>query len=72
MKTAELRELSAEELNNRIDTLKRENYNLNFKSVVEQVEDNSIFRKNRREIACVKTILNERIIPEKDEKDKQE
>ena len=69
MKAAELRELSVEELNNRIETLKRENYNLNFKGVVEQVEDNSIFRKNRREVACIKTLLNERLISEKDKQE---
>ena len=56
MKTSELRELTVEELENRLETLRREIYNLKFKGVVEQIEDNSIFKKNRREIACIQTL----------------
>ena len=66
MKASELRELTVEELNNKLETLNRENYNLHFKGVVESVEDNSIFKKNRREIARIKTLLNEISKTEKD------
>ena len=59
MKVSELRELSTEELNNRLETLRRENYNLRFRAVVESIEDNSIFQKNRREIARILTVINE-------------
>ena len=59
MNVSELRELSAEELNNRLETLRRENYNLRFRAVVESIEDNSIFEKNRKEIAQILTVINE-------------
>ena len=59
MKASELRELSAEELENRMETLRREIYNLRFRRVVESIEDNSIFKKNRKEIARIKTILRQ-------------
>ncbi|MFH1706452.1 MAG: 50S ribosomal protein L29 [Planctomycetota bacterium] len=66
MKADELREMTPEELNNRIETLRREIYNLEFKSVVEQIDNNSIFRKNRREIARIRTIVKERQVKAKD------
>ena len=59
MKVSELRELSVEELNNRLETLRRENYNLRFRAVVESIEDNSIFKKNRKEIALILNVINE-------------
>jgi large subunit ribosomal protein L29 len=68
VKAAELRELSQEELYNRLETLRRENYNLRFRGVVEQIEDNSIFHKNRREIASILTIINEKKVQEMAEK----
>ena len=55
-----MRDLSVEELNNRLESLKRENFNLRFRGVVESIEDNSIFAKNRKEIARIKTVINER------------
>lgn len=67
MNSAELRELTDEELRNRLETLRRENYNLTFKGVVETIEDNSIFKKNRREVARIKTVLNERARSRKEE-----
>jgi large subunit ribosomal protein L29 len=60
VKAAELREMSVEELINREETLRREIYNLKFRGVVESIEDNSVFRKNRREIARIQTIVNEK------------
>jgi large subunit ribosomal protein L29 len=63
----ELRELSVEELDNRVETLRREIYNLKFKGVVEQIEDNSIFTKNRREIAQAKTVMAEKSRKTKEE-----
>lgn len=59
MQISELKEFSAEELRNRVETMRRENYNLRFKGIVESIEDNSIFKKNRKEIARIKTILGE-------------
>lgn len=60
MEISEMRDLSVEELNNRLESLKRENFNLRFRGVVESIEDNSIFAKNRKEIARIKTVINER------------
>jgi len=60
MKASELRELSTQELHDKLETLRRENYNLRYRSVVESIEDNSIFKKNRKDIARILTILNER------------
>jgi len=64
VETSQLRELSLEELNNRLESLRRENYNLRFRAVVESIEDNSIFQKNRKEIARILTIINEQKVHE--------
>ncbi len=60
MKIKEVRELSTEELNNRIYSLKEELYNLKRKKAVGQLEDLMEVRRVRKDIARVLTVLKER------------
>ncbi len=60
MKIKDVRELSTEELNNRIYSLKEELYNLKRKKAVGQLEDLMEVRRVRKDIARVLTVLKER------------
>ena len=60
MKIKEVRELSTEELNNRIYSLKEELYNLKRKKAVGQLEDLMEVRRVRKDIARDLTVLKER------------
>ena len=60
MKARELRELSNEELQNRIGELKGELFNLRFQSATGQLDNPTRIRRVRKNIARVHTILRER------------
>lgn len=60
MKTHEMREKSSDELQNQINDLKQELFNLRFQHATHQLEDTSKIRQVRRSIARAKTILNEK------------
>ncbi|MFQ5900744.1 MAG: 50S ribosomal protein L29 [Thermodesulfobacteriota bacterium] len=60
MKVAELRELSLEELNLKRDDLVKQLYQLKFQHVTGQLENPVMIRYVRRNIASVKTLLNEK------------
>lgn len=60
MKIKDVRELSTEELNNRIYSLKEELYNLKRKKAVGQLENLMEVRRVRKDIARVLTVLKER------------
>lgn len=62
MKIHELRELSDDELRARLDELKEELFQLRFQKASQAgaVDKPHRFRAIRREIAQIKTILNER------------
>jgi large subunit ribosomal protein L29 len=49
-----------EELKKDLDTLVKGLFNLRFRKVTDVVEDPAAFKKHRREIAQIKTILRER------------
>lgn len=55
----ELRDLSREDLEGRLAELREERFRLRFRSATESIENPVRFRTLRREIARVKTLLNE-------------
>jgi large subunit ribosomal protein L29 len=59
-KTADLRELSAEQLQARLGELKEERFRLRFRSATEAIENPIRFRTIRRDIARIQTILRQR------------
>jgi len=59
-KTADLREMSAEQLEARLGELKEERFRLRFRSATEAIENPIRFRTIRRDIARIQTILRER------------
>jgi large subunit ribosomal protein L29 len=59
-KTADLRELSAEQLEARLGELKEERFRLRFRSATEAIENPIRFRTIRRDIARIQTILRQR------------
>ena len=60
MKAAELRDLSADELQRKLKELQEELFNLRFQLATGQIENVSRIRTVRRDIARVKTIQRER------------
>ena len=59
MKPSEIRNLSAAEINAKINELREEAMNLRFQDVSGQLTDYSRVREVRRDIARLKTILRE-------------
>lgn len=57
---ADLRQKSDDELNDELQSLKREQLNLRFQTVSGQLEATSRVREVRKDIARIKTIMNER------------
>ena len=60
MKAKELRALSADELNRKADDLSQELFNLRFQLHTGHLENSARIPQVRREIARVKTILQEK------------
>jgi large subunit ribosomal protein L29 len=60
MRADEIRELSVEEIQSRIDELERERFNLRFRAASQPLEDPLRLRWIRKDIARLKTILRER------------
>ena len=60
MKAKELRKLSAEELNKKISESKKELFELRLKQSTGQLEKPSRVRELRKDVARMKTIINER------------
>lgn len=60
MKINEVRELSSEELNQKIYSLKEELFNLRRKKAVGQLENLSEIKRVRKDIARIYTVLKER------------
>ncbi|NLO89566.1 MAG: 50S ribosomal protein L29 [Clostridia bacterium] len=64
MKAKELRELTTEELEQKVGELKRELFNLHFQLATGQLENHMRIKQVRKDIARVKTILRERELKE--------
>ena len=60
MKPSEIREMSAAEINAKVNELRNEAMNLRFQDVSGQLTDYSRVREVRRDIARLKTILREK------------
>ncbi len=60
MKAAELRELTDEELNLKLEELRRENLNNRFQLTTQQLEKTAKVRFVKRDIARIKTIMSQR------------
>ena len=61
-KTAELRNLDIEELENKLNETRQELFNLRFQLVTGQLDNNSRIREVRRHVARITTLLREREI----------
>ena len=60
MKTAELRDKSVDELNTRERDLNEQLFKLRFQRATGRIENPNKIREVKREIARIKTLLNER------------
>ena len=60
MKATELREKSAEDLNKQLLTLREEQFKLRMQKSTGQLGQTHLLQQNQREIARVKTVLNEK------------
>ena len=60
-KPADLRTKTADELNDQLLTLKKEQFNLRFRRASGQLENTARVGQVRRDIARIKTILGERM-----------
>ena len=61
MSVNDLRELSVLELENKIVDLKKELMDSRFELATSQIEDTSVFRKIKKEIAQANTVLSEKL-----------
>ena len=60
MKTEDLRAKTVDELNDEIDSLAKEAFNLRFQKASGQLENTARVRAVRRDMARVKTVLNQK------------
>ena len=60
MKVTELRELSAEELTNKLAEMKQELFNLRFQHAINQLDNPKKLAEVKKTIARIKTIIHER------------
>ena len=61
MSVTDVRELSVTELKNKIVDLKKELMDSRFALATSQLEDTSVFKKIRKEIAQANTVLTEKL-----------
>lgn len=59
MKTADIRELSADERSRKLDELKQELFNLRFQHETGQLENNQKVKHVKRDIARISTLIRE-------------
>ena len=64
MKASEVRELSSEEMQNKVGDLKQELFNLRFQQATGQLENPARMRHVKKDIARILTILRERELKE--------
>jgi large subunit ribosomal protein L29 len=72
MSVNDLRELSVVELNDKISDLKKDLMNARFSLATSQIEDTSVFRKIKKEIAQANTVLTEKINQAKNKEENNE
>lgn len=62
MKATDVRELSVDEMNNKLEDLKQELFNLRFQLAVNQLENTARLKAVKKDIARIKTVLREQEI----------
>jgi large subunit ribosomal protein L29 len=60
MKATEIRDLTPEEITQKIDELKQELFNLRFQQATGNLENTAALKETRKTIARLKTVMNER------------
>ena len=60
MKASEVRDMTTDELKDKLLQLKKEQFNLRFQAATGQMENTARVRHVRREIARIKTVLQEK------------
>jgi len=60
MKNKEIRKLSTDELNNKVNSLKKDLFNFRFRKVNGQLEDASKVSLIKKDIAKILTVLNKK------------
>ena len=60
MKIAEMRQMTLEELEAKLDELQEEQFNLKFRLTTQPLDDPLRIRKVRRDIARAKTLIREK------------
>ena len=60
MKANEIREMSVDELNVKLNDLKKDLFNLRFQNATNQLENPKRITEVRRDIARVKTVITEK------------
>jgi len=60
MKASELREKSVEELQQEVETLVKEQFNYRMQQSTGQMGQSHLFKQVKKDIARVKTVLNEK------------
>ncbi|MEL7030042.1 MAG: 50S ribosomal protein L29 [Pseudomonadota bacterium] len=63
MKPGEVRDLSVDQLGDKLLELKKEQFNLRFQQASGQLENTARMRQVRRDIARVKTVLKQKVTP---------
>ena len=59
LKVAEIKELSREEIESRLDETKEELFNLRFQNATGQLDNYKRIKELRRDVARIKTVLRE-------------
>jgi large subunit ribosomal protein L29 len=62
MKAADLRELTAEELQVKLKEMEEELFNLKFQAASQQLDNTARLKESRRDVARLKTIMREKAI----------
>ncbi|MDD7184882.1 MAG: 50S ribosomal protein L29 [Oscillospiraceae bacterium] len=57
MKASEIREMTAEEMNQKLDSLKQELFALRFQLAVNQLENTARLKAVKKDIARIKTVM---------------
>ena len=60
MKAKNFKDMTNEELESKLKSLKQELFNLRFQAAVGKLENTAQIKKNKKQIARMKTILTER------------
>ena len=58
MKASEIRDMSLDEMTEKLQTLKEELFNLRFQLAANQLENSARIRAVKRDIARIKTVMN--------------